>query len=115
MLVSAEPVVGGGLGLAILHCMLANSCLVFVMGIVVEWQSRLVYDEDQQLLVPKAQADHPNRIPEDLNEIGEKKEESIQYKEGEFFPVLCGNCRTQVAALDMIEEVYHFHGCLESS
>jgi hypothetical protein len=91
---------------------------MFVMGIAVDWQSRLIYDEDQRILVPKPQ--HlPNQVPPDsappLNDIGEVADEGIQYKEGEYFPVLCGNCRTQVAALDMVEEVYHFHGCLESS
>jgi len=94
---------------------------MFVMGITVDWQSRLIYDEDQRILVPKPQQSHPNnQIPLDtgheLNDIGEiVHEDRLQYKEGEYFPVLCGNCRTQVAALDMIEEVYHFHGCLESS
>jgi hypothetical protein len=91
---------------------------MFVIGITVDWQSRLIYDEDQRILVPKPQ--HlPNQVPPDsapmLNDFGEVADEGINYKEGEYFPVLCGNCRTQVAALDMVEEVYHFHGCLESS
>ena len=89
--------------------------LVFVMGITVDWHSQLIYSEDLRLLVPKEPPGHPNRIPEELNEFGEKKDEGLQFVEGEYFPVLCGNCRTQVAALDMLEEVYHFHGCLESS
>lgn len=91
---------------------------MFVMGIAVDWQSRLIYDEDQQILVPKPR--HlPHQVPPEnaptLNDFGEVGDEGIQYKEGEYFPVLCGNCQTQVAALDMVEEVYHFHGCLESS
>jgi E2F-associated phosphoprotein len=85
------------------------------MGITVDWQSRLIYDEDQELLVPQQPLDHQNRIPEELNDTGKRNDFTVQCKEGEYFPVLCGNCRTQVAALDMIEEVYHFHGCLESS
>jgi hypothetical protein len=36
-------------------------------------------------------------------------------KEGEYFAVECANYQTQVSVLDMMEEVYHFHGCLESS
>jgi hypothetical protein len=36
-------------------------------------------------------------------------------EQGEYFAVECANCRTRVAALDMHQEVYHFHGCLESS
>ena len=89
---------------------------MFVMGITVDWHSRLIYDEQQQMLVPK-RLRHPNQAPpdtHDLSEIGEVNDGGLEYKEGEYFPVQCGNCRTQVAALDMIEEVYHFHGCLES-
>eukprot|EP00429_Kryptoperidinium_foliaceum_P000933 CAMPEP_0176022776 /NCGR_PEP_ID=MMETSP0120_2-20121206/11095_1 /TAXON_ID=160619 /ORGANISM="Kryptoperidinium foliaceum, Strain CCMP 1326" /LENGTH=241 /DNA_ID=CAMNT_0017355923 /DNA_START=184 /DNA_END=906 /DNA_ORIENTATION=+ len=67
---------------------------MFVMGIMVDWQSRLVYDEDQQYLVPKPE--HlPNQVPtEELSDIGERKDCGIAYTEGEYFPVLCGNCRT---------------------
>jgi E2F-associated phosphoprotein len=32
-----------------------------------------------------------------------------------YHAVCCANCQTQVAALDMTEEVYHFFGCIASS
>jgi len=32
-----------------------------------------------------------------------------------FYSVHCNNCNTEVAALDMTDEVYHFFGCLVSS
>jgi len=32
-----------------------------------------------------------------------------------YYSVHCGNCQTEVAALDMRDEVYHFFGCLVSS
>ncbi len=91
---------------------------MFVMGITVDWQSKLMYDEDRQILVPKPH--HlPNEVPPDsihvMYDNVETTKDVIQFKEGEYFPVLCRNCQTQVASLDMMEEIYHFHGCLESS
>lgn len=78
---------------------------MFVMGIVVDWNNKLIYDESQQALVAK---------PEDPESMS-SPEELTNHVDGEYFAVLCANCRTQVAALDMEEEVYHFHGCLGSS
>jgi hypothetical protein len=83
---------------------------MFVMGITVDWHSKLVYDESQQALVSKSSDDDdsstlPLSCPEELT----------KHVDGEYFSVLCSNCGTQVAALDIKEEVYFFHGCLESS
>lgn len=83
---------------------------MFVMGIHVDWQSRLIYDEEEEGLVPKPRYEEvvePDHV--------ESLHPSLTYKPGEYFPVLCANCDAQVAALDMTEEIYHFHGCLESS
>eukprot|EP00980_Cylindrotheca_fusiformis_P009338 scaffold2047_cov129-Cylindrotheca_fusiformis.AAC.17 len=78
---------------------------MFVMGIVVDWYTKLIYDDSQQTLVVK-----PNK-----SASMPSTDELTKHVDGEYFAVLCGNCRTQVAVLDMKEEVYHFHGCLESS
>ena len=80
---------------------------MFVMGITVDWHSRLVYDEDQEALVPKPE------LPDE--HVPEEESDFLRHKDGEYFSVLCANCRTQVAALDMKEELYYFHGCLEST
>lgn len=80
---------------------------MFVMGVTVDWHSRLVYDQDQNALIPKP--DLPNQ------QIPPEEEEFLHHEDGEYFSVRCANCRTQVAALDMNEELYYFHGCLESS
>eukprot|EP00978_Attheya_sp_CCMP212_P038413 scaffold190231_cov20-Attheya_sp.AAC.1 len=32
-----------------------------------------------------------------------------------YYSVYCNNCQTEVAALDMTDEVYYFYGCLASS
>ncbi|KAL3945507.1 MAG: hypothetical protein SGBAC_000406 [Bacillariaceae sp.] len=80
---------------------------MFVMGIAVDWHSKLVYDELQEALVTK---------PHDVETETETSDDIAKnVAEGDYFAVLCGNCSTQVAVLDMKDEVYHFHGCLESS
>lgn len=78
---------------------------MFVMGISVDWNQKLVYDELQQALVEKQTPGDESLSPEDLT----------NHVDDEYFAVLCANCHTRVAALDMKEEVYYFHGCLESS
>ena len=91
---------------------------MFVMGIAVDWQSKLIYDEARQILVPKP-SPPTNQVPSDtlpiLNDTCETTNNLSHYVEGEYFPVLCQNCGTQVASLDMTDEIYHFYGCLESS
>eukprot|EP00531_Pseudo-nitzschia_arenysensis_P002684 CAMPEP_0116139288 /NCGR_PEP_ID=MMETSP0329-20121206/13235_1 /TAXON_ID=697910 /ORGANISM="Pseudo-nitzschia arenysensis, Strain B593" /LENGTH=293 /DNA_ID=CAMNT_0003634327 /DNA_START=30 /DNA_END=911 /DNA_ORIENTATION=- len=88
---------------------------MFVMGVVVDWRHILVYDEAHRGLVTKEQT----IIEEGENEAWDSAEgESygmIPTKDGEYYAVECTACRTQVAALDMKDEVYYFHGCLESS
>lgn len=87
---------------------------MFVMGVTVNWHSRLVYDREQQMLVPKPH--FPHHVQPDIHSASSESEEfPIQYRQGEYFPVHCASCHTQVAALDMPDEVYHFYGCLESS
>ncbi len=53
-------------------------------------------------------------IPHDLRTTSQPQLVLPPTKEGEYFSVGCTNCGTQVAALDMKNEVY-FYGCLESS
>jgi len=96
---------------------------MFVMRVVVDWKHILVYDEIHRALVSKI----------GQNAIGEEKSQEwhpaathsesllhgnngiLRAKDGEYYAVECVACRTQVAALDMTDEVYYFHGCLESS
>lgn len=81
---------------------------MFVMGITVDWNSKLVYDELQQALVTKLS-------DTEIIESSDDSSKSQNVADGDYFSVLCANCSTQVAVLDMKDEVYHFHGCLESS
>jgi hypothetical protein len=114
---------------------------IFVMGIAVDWHRVLVYDPVHQALISKSDfSSEPNeaRPPRHALLLFDEEEEHVDDNdvlswswleqpvmstmwrpppttEGEYFAVECANCGTQVAALDMREEVYHFHGCLESS
>jgi hypothetical protein len=85
---------------------------MFVMGIAVDWNVRLVYDNDQKVLVEKPQLPHHQQVPPDDDGY---LDDNVVIGQDEYLSVCCASCRTQVAALDMKEEVYHFYGCLESS
>jgi hypothetical protein len=97
---------------------------MFVMGITVDWHRRLRYEEAQQALVvitdpQQLQHQHQLQQQQDMpNQVVPPEAEFISpfhQEDGEYFAVLCETCKTQVAALDLKEELYHFHGCLESS
>lgn len=77
---------------------------MFVMNIEVDWQHELVYSEKTKALVDKPVAPTHHVPPEQ-----EENQEQVYYS------VHCSSCRTQVAALDMTDEVYHFFGCLSSA
>jgi hypothetical protein len=40
--------------------------------------------------------------------------ETVTDRSEHYYQTVCANCQTQVAALDMTDEVYHFYGCLAS-
>jgi E2F-associated phosphoprotein len=68
---------------------------MFVMNICL--QSKLIYDNHSKQLI-EATIDFEE---DDASEV--------------YHSVNCVECKTQVAALDMKEEIYHFFGCLASS
>lgn len=91
---------------------------MFVMNIGVDWNRNLVYDEGRRELVEKAPRPSATlsgtgggggatRIPRD-DPTDDEAEEF-------YYPVFCENCRTEVAALNMEDEVYHFYGCIASA
>ena len=92
---------------------------MFVMGIRVDWNHVLVYDRTHRGLVSReeVQEDPTVEDDDDDHDHGEQHGDHTlrAAKKGEFYAVECASCGTQVAALDMTEEVYHFSGCLESS
>mmetsp|Transcript_15518 Transcript_15518/g.32135 ORF Transcript_15518/g.32135 Transcript_15518/m.32135 type:complete len:274 (-) Transcript_15518:424-1245(-) len=92
---------------------------MFVMAVVVDWKHILVYDETHKGLVSKEttilEVEEENETREWDSEAYEEPYGMLKTKDGEYYAVECASCRTQVAALDMKDEVYHFHGCLESS
>mmetsp|Transcript_9618 Transcript_9618/g.20840 ORF Transcript_9618/g.20840 Transcript_9618/m.20840 type:complete len:291 (+) Transcript_9618:85-957(+) len=89
---------------------------MFVMGVTVDWNHILVHDEVSRALVSKI-ATH-NEVGEAVDEYNSstyEKNPLLRAKDGEYYAIECATCGTQVAALDMRDEVYYFHGCLESS
>lgn len=75
---------------------------MFVQNIAVKWNERLVYDDASQTLVPAVATTESN---------GQVMNDDEHY----YYKTVCANCQTQVAALDMTDEVYHFYGCLASA
>lgn len=103
---------------------------MFVMGITVKWDEQLRYDKISQSLVQfhsqppaavAASSSTSNVVPPDSTTHGQHhhRQDNDVVKKGEeadfYYKVCCANCETQVAALDMTDEVYHFYGCLASS
>lgn len=110
---------------------------MFVMNIMVKWHKKLRYDESARGLVQVESGDtytHNNNSgsaaavsanntsnvvpPDPTSHTQQQKGDSNNNNtesNTEYFTVCCANCETQVAALDMNDEVYHFYGCLSSS
>lgn len=110
---------------------------MFVMNVAVHWDHVLVYDTAVQGLVRVT--DHAGAVsagagaastvdshtnasiqipPEsgsnDSNDNNEIDHRNKDAKSEYYYQTVCANCQTQVAALDMTDEVYHFYGCLAS-
>jgi hypothetical protein len=75
---------------------------MFVMNIGVEWNHELIYSDKSKTLIDKPP------IPSHHVPLEDPQEQV-------YYSVHCSTCRTQVAALDMGDEVYHFFGCLASA
>lgn len=94
---------------------------MFVMNIMVQWDVRLRFDNVQGHLVPceATTKDTWKNAPRVVEDHGEEDEEEKQKHKEEseviFYKVCCANCFTQVASLDMTDEVYHFYGCVASA
>jgi hypothetical protein len=75
---------------------------MFVMNIGVEWNHELIYSQKTKTLIdkPPTPAHH---VPLE------------HHQDQVYYSVHCSTCRTQVAALDMEDEVYHFFACLASA
>lgn len=91
---------------------------MFVMSIIVRWDLPLTYDINLKRLVPSTIAHNNNN-----DNVGNRKEHSkitnddndCDQNNVHYYTVCCSSCETTVAALDMNDEVYHFHGCITSA
>lgn len=108
---------------------------MFVMNIGVDWDVFVKPEEDagkkKLMMMEDDENDEDNYheddnignknllqpIPDDhhIKDASEGEDEDDFGNENEvYYSVYCNNCRTQVAALDMRDEVYHFFGCIIS-
>uniref|UniRef100_A0A6U2TTH1 E2F-associated phosphoprotein n=1 Tax=Leptocylindrus danicus TaxID=163516 RepID=A0A6U2TTH1_9STRA len=81
---------------------------MFVMNIGVHWQKRYKYDLGKHELV---EIESTPAIDGGVNVVQDVSKE----KEEIYYSVYCLNCNTEVAVLNMEDEVYHFTGCLAST
>ena len=97
---------------------------MFVMNIMVQWDVRLRFDNVQGQLVPfEASATDTSNAPRVVEDHGEEDDDDEEEEEQKgkdeteviYYKVCCANCQTQVASLDMTDEVYHFYGCVASA
>ena len=105
---------------------------MFVQNIAVRWDLTLQYDSKVKMLVATAEAAGASASRSTHGETKEgitdetataaattKVDDDEGNGQGEtttvYYTVCCANCQTQVAVLDMTEEVYHFSNCLVSS
>jgi len=107
---------------------------MFVMNIGVDWNKKIIYDEQVGELKLAASSggasrvendtamqegdnsavDGPDKIPHDNSSL--EQNTTIKQENGElYYSVHCSYCQYEVAALDMKDEIYHFFGCLPSS
>lgn len=76
---------------------------MFVMNIGVDWNHELIHCDKSHALIDKPPTPD-NHVPD-----------PDDTKEQVYYYVYCAACKTQVAALDMQEEVYHFYGTIASA
>ena len=107
---------------------------MFVMNIGVDWNKKIIYDEQIGELKLAASAGGasgvendtamqegdnsavggPDKIPHENSSL--EQNTTIKQENGElYYSVHCSYCQYEVAALDMNDEIYHFFGCLPSS
>ena len=107
---------------------------MFVMNIGVDWNKKIIYDEQVGELKLKLAASEgsagvendtamqegdnsgPDKIPHDNSSSEQHTNTTTKQENGElYYSVHCSYCQYEVAALDMKDEIYHFFGCLPSS
>jgi len=105
---------------------------MFVMNIGVDWNKKIVYDEqvgelklaassggasglENDTAMQDGDSESPNKIPHDTSSEQQTNTTTKQENGELYYSVHCSYCQYEVAALDMKDEIYHFFGCLPSS
>lgn len=99
---------------------------MFVMNIEVQWEKTYIYDDEEQKLItppppPPATSSNPQQenLEQDLS-ITKVEDETFYYNINSanteskdlHYSVHCNQCKAQVAALCMYDEVYYFFDCI---
>jgi hypothetical protein len=95
---------------------------MFVMNIGVDWNNLVHSNDEQDETNMKINIISNPTIPDDVVELEKDQIESsssrfitnIDDSAHVYYSVYCLQCKTEVAALGMHDEVYHFFGCLVS-
>lgn len=92
---------------------------MFVMNIAVHWDHVLKFDPVVQGLVRcTAASDNKPMLSDDTSSSSDNHASKAKIPDDDkehYYQTVCAHCQTQVAALDMKDEVYHFYGCLASA
>jgi len=85
---------------------------MFVMNIGVNWHRKMIFNEENSILEDTVGTTiiENNTKSSDTPISTENKDDVVCF----YYPVFCSNCGTEVAALNMDDEVYHFYGCIAS-
>jgi len=97
---------------------------MFVMNIEVQWEKTYVYDDEEQKLItpppPVTSINQQQQNQEQDISITKVEDETLYYNINSahteskdlYYSVHCNQCKAQVAALCMYDEVYYFFDCI---
>ena len=79
---------------------------MFVMNIGVNWHRKMIFNEEKSMLEDAI----GTTVVDNTKDNSTDNNKNIVY----YYPVFCLNCGTEVASLNMDDEIYHFYGCIAS-
>ncbi len=87
---------------------------MFVMNIGVHWNKKMYHDEKtNDLMEFNVEETHENHKRPSSKVI--QFDDDAKSRQRIYYAVYCNSCETEIAALDLQDEVYYFFGCIASS
>ena len=87
---------------------------MFVMNIGVHWDKKMYHDEKTNDLM-EFNAGETNGNHKEPSSKVIQLDDDAKSRQKIFYSVFCSSCETEVAALDLQDEIYYFFGCIASS